>query len=235
MVVVNSRAGQRSNRLITIAQAMGAAIEQGEMLRLTAFDGFKADYECAVTWGGRVVMRDSRMWEFVRLALAAVNRLCPRFVVRVPGILTIAASWHYQDKVAFRKHRDKIRGFFRPVERLRPKLERSANEIVVGVHVRRGDYKEFAGGRYYYEDEVYERNKAAIVRQLSGLGKSIRFIMFPLVSAVEDQWLMSQCDYLMGPPSTFSMWASFMGRVPLAQITDCNQTISLSDFKPMWE
>ena len=43
--------------------------------------------------------------------------------------------------------------------------------------------------------------------------------------------MMSQCDYLMGPPSTFTMWASFMGKVPLGIIRDRSQTLSMADFK----
>ena len=43
MVVVNCRAGQRSNRLVVAAHAMATAIERGETLRLTAFDEYKED------------------------------------------------------------------------------------------------------------------------------------------------------------------------------------------------
>ena len=49
-------------------------------------------------------------------------------------------------------------------------------------------------------------------------------------SAVEDQWLMSQCDYLMGPPSTFSAWASFMGKVPLARMWSAEYGLKREDF-----
>ena len=48
--------------------------------------------------------------------------------------------------------------------------------------------------------------------------------------AVEDQWMMSQCDYLMGPPSTFSAWASFMGKVPIARMWSTEYRIKVDDF-----
>jgi hypothetical protein len=37
-------------------------------------------------------------------------------------------------------------------------------------------------------------------------------------SAVEDLYSLARCDYLLGPPSTFSLWASFYGNVPLHQM-----------------
>ena len=101
----------------------------------------------------------------------------------------------------------------------------------MGVHVRRGDYRDFEGGKYYYEDEVYDRNKAAIEREFASKGQNVQFLMFPCRTAVEDQWMMSQCDYLMGPPSTFTMWASFMGKVPLGIIKCKTDTLTLADFR----
>ena len=49
-----------------------------------------------------------------------------------------------------------------------------------------------------------------------------------------DQWLMSQCDYLVGPPSTFTTWASFMGKVPLLHIMGKDQKVQLCDFVMNW-
>ena len=41
---------------------------------------------------------------------------------------------------------------------------------------------------------------------------------------------MSLCDYIIGPPSTFSGWASFMGRVPRLQLKSRDQAVRLEDF-----
>jgi hypothetical protein len=32
---------------------------------------------------------------------------------------------------------------------------------------------------------------------------------------LEDMYALAGCDYLIGPPSTYTAWASFYGRVPL--------------------
>ena len=231
MIVVNSRAGQRSNRLVTIAHAMATAIEAGEDLRLTAFDEFAGDYTCDICWDARVVIGDSRAWEAARLFIAALKRIGWKSILRG----RVVSDWSYRDKRALEKHADKIRSFFQPKNVVEAKKEwrkiRATGETIVGVHVRRGDYKNFEGGRYYYEDEIYERNKDAVGKAIASNGQKAHFVMFPWRSAVEDQWMMSQCDYLMGPPSTFTMWASVMGKVPLGIIRDKSQTLTLADFK----
>jgi hypothetical protein len=43
---------------------------------------------------------------------------------------------------------------------------------------------------------------------------------------VEDLYLLSKCDYIMGPPSTFSGWASFYGNVPLYMLKEIDTKIS---------
>jgi hypothetical protein len=35
-----------------------------------------------------------------------------------------------------------------------------------------------------------------------------------------DLFALASCDYIIGPPSTFTMWASFFGNVPLFMIND---------------
>ena len=49
-------------------------------------------------------------------------------------------------------------------------------------------------------------------------------------SDIEDLYALSICDYILGPPSTFSMWASFYGGVPLRFIKHSNDKIFLREF-----
>jgi hypothetical protein len=46
----------------------------------------------------------------------------------------------------------------------------------------------------------------------------------------EDLHLLSQCDYLIGPPSSYSAWASYRGRVPLLFVRTAEQRFDLGDF-----
>ena len=164
--------------------------------------------------------------------------------------LTLASDWHYRDYESLSRCEDEVRDFFTPVNVVQAKkmieeLRRTGLRLV-GVHIRRRDYKTFVNGRYYFDDSVYFRE----MKRVMGFGGLVNDKMFLVFSdeeiddagfesvpcrfmhgsAVEDQWMMSQCDYLMGPPSTFSAWASFMGKVPLARMWDKDYELRPEDF-----
>ena len=94
--------------------------------------------------------------------------------------------------------------------------------FLVGVHIRRGDYKEWFDGKYYYEDTIYEK----WIGQVSELyhNMNLKFIIFssdqcsiagPNIvishnSWYVDQFLLGMTDSSFGPPSTFRRWASYI-------------------------
>lgn len=107
--------------------------------------------------------------------------------------------------------------------------QRSNFSKIVGVHIRRGDYRTFHNGFFYYTDEEYKD----FMRQVVGLlGKETKFFLasneridktsfseFRIFdtnnkNAIEDLYSLSKCDYIIGPFSTFSSWASLYGDVP---------------------
>jgi hypothetical protein len=56
-------------------------------------------------------------------------------------------------------------------------------------------------------------------------------------SAAADLCLLSKMDYILGPPSTFSSWASYSGNVPLCHMQSINDLVELERFKiniPSW-
>lgn len=42
---------------------------------------------------------------------------------------------------------------------------------------------------------------------------------------IEDLYAFAKTDLLMGPPSTFTLWASFYGDVPLSMMSTSDQEI----------
>ncbi len=48
---------------------------------------------------------------------------------------------------------------------------------------------------------------------------------------ITDLYTLAQCDYIIGPPSTYSMWASFYGNVPLLKIFSAVEEMSLVKFE----
>ncbi len=120
---------------------------------------------------------------------------------------------------------------------------KSNGYVVVGVHIRRGDYQTWKGGIYCYDDAVYKNQMDSVSKQLIALGKVNH--VFVLFSNVEvgfqkaenilvsnekwfvDHHLMSLCNYLIGPPSTFTLWASYVGRVKLFHLYTSNEQIKI--------
>jgi hypothetical protein len=176
----------------------------------------------------------------------------PEFLARVgPGRLCLLQGWLVHDERALARHAETVRRFFRPREEFRSNVEalvaraREGADVLIGLHVRHGDYRTFQGGKYFYELDVYAR----LMEEAEALfpGRSVRFLVcsnaehdddafnrFRYVKGtghlVEDLYALSRCDYLLGPPSTFSMWASFYGEVPLYIVEEPNRTPRLEDF-----
>lgn len=161
-------------------------------------------------------------------------------------------GWAYRDYAAFDKHADTIRQFFQPAASIQNNVNallarcRAKGDIIIGVHIRRGDYKEYLDGRFYYEPCQY----VALMRATAALfpGQKVHFLIcsnepvaveafqefnFSLGNnhIAEDMYSFAKCDYLLGPPSTYTMWASFMGQVPLYQIFDPYAAVSLDGFR----
>lgn len=116
---------------------------------------------------------------------------------------------------------------------------------VVGLHVRRGDYRSWENGRYFYGDDNYADFVYRIRSLLREQGLDSEVIVFssePTALAdklrlhqsvnlwIVDHYLMSKCDYLLGPPSTFTMWASFIGHAKYYHVRDLAQVFELSNF-----
>lgn len=107
------------------------------------------------------------------------------------------------------------------------------SKFVVGLHIRRGDYKDWNGGKYFFDNEFYNNLIEKLKKQL------IARDMYPYIFAISDEnvsndincdfltngsWEIDQivlqsCDLIIGPPSTFSMWASYISKIPLIHIS----------------
>ena len=110
----------------------------------------------------------------------------------------------------------------------------------LGVHIRRGDYRAWYGGRYYYSDQQYlnvikqfldQHKDQAIQLFICGNATDLKedvfkeafpdtIISFPKGNPGEDLYLLSQCDRLIGAPSTFTLVASMYRDIPLYWIED---------------
>lgn len=168
--------------------------------------------------------------------------------------LVLIYGWRFRDIENVKKHKQYILNFFSPVEKHQRKIDslirecRQDVDILVGVHIRRGDFRTYEQGRYYYNDEIYSDKMRQIEDYFTQHGKKVAFIVcsneeidlenfngFKIHSGpgheLEDLYSLAQCDYIIGPNSTYSMWASFYGEVPLFFIQEPDITV---DFNKFW-
>lgn len=113
---------------------------------------------------------------------------------------------------------------------------------LVGVHVRRGDYSEWNDGKYYFDNDIYYSNMKALSLQLNCVfvicsNEQIKFentdmlnIEYFSGTAIEDICVLSNCNYIFGPPSTFSGWASFIGKTPIYFLENNEINITIEKF-----
>ncbi|MDY6805507.1 MAG: alpha-1,2-fucosyltransferase [Cyanobacteriota bacterium] len=161
-------------------------------------------------------------------------------------------GWFVEDLKKLRKHRNQIREYLKPMKRyqvnvnnLMSKLRTDANVVIIGVHIRQGDYQQHQDGRYFYTSEQYAE-KMTSVKELFP-DKQVKFLICSNVEQdsklfnkfehvkgnnqlIEDMFSLSECDRIIGPPSTYTMFASFYGDIPLYMIRNVNKEISSDDF-----
>lgn len=162
-------------------------------------------------------------------------------------------SWkHKKDYEAIVEFKPEIIRLFTPKQEFLEKTDKlfseikSVYDILIGVHIRRGDYLNFHNGSYYFDDSVYSRYMKMLtsmqgtkkvgffISTNEGINtteyKGLNIHLLDNSLGIEDLYALSKCDYIMGPPSTFSMWASFYGSVPLKLIEHENETFAFDDF-----
>ena len=151
------------------------------------------------------------------------------------------------------KHETTIQELFSPSVKIREEVSgvinkyRIKSNIIIGVHIRYGDYRTWLDGKYYYPPKQYH----SLMLQIQNLFKDDSVVFFvasnekidlsefsgcdcfslPNGTSTKDLYGLSICDFLIGPPSTFSGWASYHGNVPVYFIEDPLKEVELSSFK----
>ncbi len=160
-------------------------------------------------------------------------------------------GWRYRNYPLFKKHEAVIRRYFAFAKPSRAEAYvaglRANADIVIGAHVRHGDYADFEGGRYFLAISDYAAAVRALASQLQP--RSVAVAVFSNVpqdpgafaglrtaagpgEVMDDLCAMSLCDYIVAVPSTFSRWASFIGRAPIAVIERGKTELDLANLEP---
>lgn len=124
---------------------------------------------------------------------------------------------------------------------------RNEYDVVVGVHIRRGDYKFYLNGKLYYSNEDYKRIMKRFVTISNVSEDKIVFVLCSDEKIIEEDFkefnvfisnltpafdfaLLQHSDYIMGPHSIFSLMANYLGNNKLYQIFDLKYDFTLDDF-----
>lgn len=164
-------------------------------------------------------------------------------------------GFHFSAKDLVSKHREQIckildfrSSLKKPIDQLF-KEARSKYSLILGVHIRENDFKDFYDGKYFVSAERYlklvdqfkklKSKKSVgilICSDSAGILKQIKqrypdFIL-PKGSVAQDMYALSQCEYILGPQTTtMSSWAAYFGNIKLAQIKPDTEYIDLSSFR----
>lgn len=269
MIVISKHTNQLCNRLFTYLPVISYAIEANEpVLFLFQYKGYNNLFPNLEKAGYKSIMPDKSIRGNVgSKAFNGLVRLVNSFVhvvlmpgerlpLRKPLGVLFNPKWREirYDHAYIERHSDRLRWLFAPQNSVEEKVGEMFGDdadryLTVGVHIRRGDYKQYKEGRYYYSQQDYLNFMQQMQRLLAERGKPIRFFIAsnerisladfaPLnVFAQQGGDMMvdliglSHCDYIIGPPSTYSQWASFYGKRPMLMIYDVNVKLRREDFK----
>lgn len=259
MIIVKDKYGQLCNRLWAYSPVISKALETGEKVDILNFYDYYNYFD------------DLEIFENInfRKKFSFQHRMFIRIPEKYMGLfkplrrefwdrsnsdrLIFINSWAHKN-ITDKLKKKELRKLFTPRKIYLQKVDkifstkRTKFDIIIGVHIRKGDYKTFRNGIFYYSDEVYANfmrrlkaqfdhdrrigflicsNSSINISNFSGLD------VFQLESPnlIEDLCGLSKCDFIMGPPSTYSMWASFYGEKPMRFLMNRNDKINIKDFK----
>lgn len=165
--------------------------------------------------------------------------------------IVILKGWYFRCYSLVQTHRDWLREFLRPNVSPSDSIcqavrnARAAGNMVIGMHIRAGDYRTWRGGRYFFPPDFYLKQMHLAAREFQG--QNVTFLIcsnepidqsllngFDCIMAtgdiVSDLAALSQCDLIFGPPSTYSLWAAFLGQAGLWHVTSPDETLSIDRF-----
>lgn len=179
-----------------------------------------------------------------------------RSLVRDKKKILLFSGWN---RAAFnqqmQKYHHKLREIYLPNSVSKAKVDQemafisAKYELIIGVHIRRGDYRKWQNGKYYFDNVVFRQYMEQLGSEIENRGLKCCFLIcanepvyladlkpfqvFQITKAnvIEDLYALSLCDLILGPPSTFSMWASFYGKKPIYFMRERGAKLTLTDFK----
>ena len=173
------------------------------------------------------------------------------FTVALQPNIIIVTNWLFRYYDGIKRHQELLRkklsftntSVINAKDKWQSLQHAYTNHTFIGIHVRRGDYKDWLGGIYFYDDATYYKWMLQIAEQVKNpvyivcSNENLQFvneagliISYSKGSPLEDLYLLSKCRYIIGPPSTFSSWSAFAGDQYLYQPETKKEVLTLDSF-----
>jgi hypothetical protein len=179
---------------------------------------------------------------FIGVLLRYVNN--SEYIITTTGGINTPNKFRYFDdiKMLF-KPNDSIETYCR----VRFNEYKTTNTVYIGLHIRYGDYRNFLNGKYFYDLSVYKNKLTEIINQFVdkqvvvfiasnekldlAIFDDVSYFSFEESTPTMDLYGLMLCDYILGPPSTYSAWASYLGENSIFFIENADSPIEISNFK----
>jgi len=166
------------------------------------------------------------------------NDLTPKYLSKIKSFADKSlyfCGWNLRNPEGLINNHDKIVEYFRPrKEFIEPAIVlmselRIPYPVIVGVHIRQGDYKTFSGGKYYFN---FKEVRGILDDFLSHQIDTSKILFLVCSDAEIDEEALRGLNYRVGPgtpiadlyalsltdlvissESTFSQWASYYGNI----------------------
>lgn len=277
MVIVPSRIGQLGNQLFHIAHFAASSLEQGYKVRFSAFQYCLDDFPRINTHPNIEVTETSvfrnrcqhrifkvasiiwtsSLWHecIVSMSPPHVDVGLPDFAAKASAKVVFCEGFGFRDPTNIRKHFETVVDMFQLSDRVCCQVDaferthkRGIETLVVGFHVRRGDYRSYCGGQHFLETDQWRKLIEETRQHFVGSGRNFLGVIFSnedsrdvigglpdLVAGpgglLTDLEMLSRCDMIVGPESTYSGWASFVRRVPILRVNKNTCNIDFGQFE----
>jgi hypothetical protein len=277
MVIIPNRVGQLGNQLFHIANFAASALEHGYRFHFAAFEYSLSKFPNLNSISEVCVSRTSDVRNrYQSRAFKVLHKVAPStpiwqcllsqnpphvitgersFVKLAKSKVVLCQGFAFRDPENVSKHYDRLRMIFQFSDDIRANADhfvaKSLPEgapLLVGFHIRRGDYLTYSNGEYFLGDRQWRKLIEEARLFANKMGRSFVGIIFSnelvdniLDGAVDlvagpgdtftDLEMMTRCDFLIAPPSTFSGWASFIGKVPVLRVDRNSSTVTAEAFQ----
>jgi hypothetical protein len=198
----------------------------------------------------KIVIKEKKDCEF--LSEPELNK---SFESETKAKALLVRAWDLRCPDSLKRQQERVREILTPSYKAKSSADETISllrekfDCIVGVHARRGDYKEYLGGVHFHSWDSY-RDWIMQTKNLMGKsgGNRVGFLLcsddnptpssftdLPVhfmgeKSVMTDLHALSLCDYNLGPPSSFGTWLSWYGKVPRLHLEEELNIESLDQF-----